>query len=497
MCILMKRLLILILILFISISVVSASDNSTDSVIGDSDEGLVCEESDVVLHNGSGETVDDDSPAGNSSGNGTGGNSSGDVAEGNGTGGNATGFDFKIKADDLVWYYAGNPVFSFMVVDSNGTGVANETVSVTLKNKTYNVTTGENGVGSLPINLKAGDYTVELNYGNETLKKKISLFASRILRTTDLSSTYGTKVKYVLKLLDNAGKPMAGVKVKFVVNKKTYYKTTNDKGFANLYLNLNSGKYVIKYSVKGFSGKNNYIVTNKISLQILKWGLVGDVSKAPLIKKNMPKNTWVKKAVEATKKGLPLITIVGGKGKVVFMTAGVHGNELNSQVAAMKMIDYLTTHKIKGTVYIIPFVNVKAISQKVRLTNYDFNRVAHIKGTVSNNIIKLIFKKKCDYYGDFHTTVSPGVPGLNIVLGFSSPSKCVPLTNYIAKNANVYKKFYYPGNLYTWTLADWCNYNGIPAVICEVISPVNEVSSKATSLSYKEMTQFLKYGSII
>ena len=137
---------------------------------------------------------------------------------------------------------------------------------------------------------------------------------------------------------------------------------------------------MIYYSVGGIHGKNKYSVKNRIALRIMDWGLKGDVSVVPLIKNNMPDSYWVKKAVRATKYGIPLLTIKGGSGKVVFMTAGVHGNEMPSQVAIMRLIDVLSKKPVRGTVYIIPFVNVKAINHQVRLTDNDFNRVCPYSG---------------------------------------------------------------------------------------------------------------------
>lgn len=471
----MKRLLLLILILFVSISAVSASD-SLDDVGVDVDDDIVGQRDGAILE-------DDGSPLGDGAD-----SQKEEISE---------DLDISIQADDYTRYYKANPVYTFNIVDSNGTGVYAENVSVTLNKKTLFVNTDENGTASLNLSLKSGNYPILIQYADKSVTKNIKLFANKVTHYGDITVKYGTRTKYVVRVLDDSGNPVAGYGVNFTIGKKFHTKFTNANGYATLFINYNSGKYVIKFSAAGVTGKNNYVVKNYVSLEILKWGLKGDVSKAPLIKKNMPNNYWVKKAVEATKKGIPLITIKGGSGKVVFMTAGVHGNELNSQVAAMKMIKYLTTHHITGTVYIIPFVNVKAISNKVRLTDYDFNRVAHKSGTVSNKITKLISKYKCDAYGDFHTTVSPGVPGINVVLGYTSPNKCIPLSNYIAKNAKVNKIFYYPGQKYRWSLADWVNYKGTPAVICEVISPVNKVSAKATDLSYKEMTAFLNYNKII
>ena len=318
-------------------------------------------------------------------------------------------------------------------------------------------------------------------------------------QTKNIKSTYGTQAKYTLKLIDQSGNIIVGKNVTFKVNGKTYKIKTDSKGIATLKLNYNAGKYTIKYSVGDLTGKNTYTVANKITLKILKWGNKGDVSKIKLLRKNMPNNKWVKAAVKATKKGLPLLKFQGGKGKKIFITAGVHGNELSSQVAAMRMINYLSKNPIKGTVYIIPFVNIKAISHKVRHTGVDYNRVAHKSGTISNKIVKLVEKYDCDAYGDFHTTQPGGVPGKNIVMGSKSPAtKCNAMTKYIAKYAKVNKRIYkYAGQQYPGALADNVNKKGIPGVICEVVLPHNTLTTKSIKTSYSMMRALLKFNSVI
>lgn len=333
------------------------------------------------------------------------------------------------------------------------------------------------------------------NVANDTKKVQVPSKAT----SKNVKSTYGTPAKFTVKLTDQDGDAIADKQVTFKVNDKVYKIKTNSNGIATLKLNYKAGKYTITYSVAGFKGENTYTVNNKITLTILKWGNKGDVSKVKLIRKNMPKNKWVKEAVAATKKGNPLLKFQGGKGKTVFITAGVHGNELSSQVAAMKMIDYLSKHPIRGTVYVIPFVNIKAITHKVRHTGTDYNRVAHKSGTISNKIVKLVSKYDCDAYGDFHTTQPGGVPGKDIVMGSKSPAKkCKAMTNYIAKHANVHKKIYkYAGEQYPGALADNVNKKGIRAVICEVMLPHNTVTAKTVKTSYSMMKALLKYNSVI
>ncbi len=329
--------------------------------------------------------------------------------------------------------------------------------------------------------------------------KPVAVAKAKKVVTSDIKVVYGNQAKYTVKVLDKSGKPIANKPVTITIGKKTLTKNTASNGVATFSLKYSAGNYVIKYSVDKLTGSNTFTVKNKITLTVLKWGIKGDVSKIKLIKKNMPNNAVVKKAVEVTKKGLPLLMFKGGPGKVVFMTAGVHGNELSSQVAAMKMIAHLSKTPIKGTIYIIPFVNVKAISKKVRYTDKDFNRIASQSGTIPNKIVKLVVKYKCDAYGDFHTTKPGGVPGKNIVMGSKGPAtKSADLTNYIAKNAKVNKKIYkYAGEVYPGAISDNVNKYGIPAVICEVVLPHNTVTTKSVTLSYNMMKYFLKFSSVI
>ena len=57
-----------------------------------------------------------------------------------------------------------------------------------------------------------------------------------------------------------------------------------------------------------------------------------------------------------TRFGTPIITIGNGSEPKVMIIAGVHGNELPAQIAAIKMVNYLKNRDVNGTVYIIPVV---------------------------------------------------------------------------------------------------------------------------------------------
>ena len=381
------------------------------------------------------------------------------------------------------------------LIDESGDGIIEDNDS-----NVENISTGDSEVNSTDSGNGTNDTSCDTNQTPDD-PPVIKPQPAKVTKAKDISSTYGTIVYYEIKVLDKAGKPIEGQKVTFtIVGKGSVTKYTDAKGMASVSCNCPSGSYVIKYKVGKLTGFNKYTVKNKISLTVLNWGLKGDVTKNALIKKNMPNNAWVKKVVAATKKGIPLLTINGDKnGKVIFMTAGVHGNEISSQVAAMKMINYLTKTPIKGTVYFMPFVNVKAISKKVRYTDKDFNRVADKSGTIPNKIVKLVKTYKCDAYGDFHTTKPGGAPGKNIVMGSKTPAAgSAKLTKYIAKNCKVNQRIYsYAGQQYPGAINDNVNKLGIPAVICEVMLPHNTVTTKTVTTSYNMMKYLLKYYSVI
>lgn len=316
----------------------------------------------------------------------------------------------------------------------------------------------------------------------------------------NISSTYGKKVKFSVKVLNKQGKAINHTLVTFKVSGKTYNRYTNASGISFLYLNKNAGKYTIKYNATGISGKNTYTVKNYYKITLYKWKSGANVLKNKRIKANVPNSTLVKKIIKLAKSGTPVIKFKGGNGKVVFITAGVHGNEIPSQVAAMKLIKYLQSHPINGTVYVMPFMNPKGTAANVRdYKGVHLNKKANKKGTISYKTVQLIKKFKCDAYGDFHSTRSGGKPGKDLVFGSYKPTKkSATIAKYIAKNAKVkYKIYKKAGAEYPGALEDEVNLKGIPAVTCEVLSPHGKIKKGSVSKSLLMMKTLLKYNKVI
>ncbi|WP_345979723.1 succinylglutamate desuccinylase/aspartoacylase family protein [Sulfurimonas sp. HSL3-2] len=108
---------------------------------------------------------------------------------------------------------------------------------------------------------------------------------------------------------------------------------------------------------------------------------------------------------------LPIRVIRGKRnGPVVFISAAIHGDELNGIeiIRRFKKLDIL--QKLKGTVILVPIVNVYGI---MTLSRYlpdrrDLNRSfpGSTKGSLTSRVAKIFFDeivKKCDLGIDLHT----------------------------------------------------------------------------------------------
>ena len=468
-----KRYFILMfLVLLLAISAVSASENITNIESNDS-IGLSEHDSDVITNSSIDDVTDDSDSAENVS--------------------------YNLSGNDVENFLFKKPSYKFRLTDSGGKPVSNESVLLKLNGVNYYRVTDNQGFGNLDLsNLKLGKYVITAEYQNKSISNNIKLMSIKAT-SKDIKTAYGTKTKFNIKLTDNFGNSVKNYKITVKIGSKKYHITTKSNGIATLSLNYNSGRYIIHYSGDGFSGKNHYTVKNKIKLSVLKWGNKGDITKTKLMNRSIAKYIWVKKAINATAKGIPILKFKGGPGKVVFITAGVHGNELASQVAAMKMIKYLSKTPLKGTVYVVPFVNVKAISKKVRFTDKDYNRIAAKSGTIPNKIVKLIAKYNCDYYGDFHTTQPQGIPGKDVVMASKAPNlKSYKIAKYIFNQCHVNKIIYdYAGQKYPGAIEGNVNLQGIPSVLCEVMLPHNTLNSKSIKLSFSMMKSLLNYSKVI
>lgn len=185
------------------------------------------------------------------------------------------------------------------------------------------------------------------------------------------------------------------------------------------------------------------------------------------------------------------------------IVSGVHGNELSSQVATMKLIDSLSkknSSQIKGTIYIIPFLVPKSTSLNSRyFKGMNLNEVSNKFGTPTYRVIKLAKSLNVLSVGDFHCTRPGGVPGKNVILSTKYPTiKSYKMSVAMSKlTGHPYKFEYYAGKSYPGALEDVLNLKKIPAITAEVKTPHGKIAAGSVASSLKQLNAFLKYNNIL
>jgi len=120
------------------------------------------------------------------------------------------------------------------------------------------------------------------------------------------------------------------------------------------------------------------------------------------------------------KKGSVVLKFGKGNGSKLLITAGIHGNEEEANIATMKYLEYIKNKSFNGTLYIIPFAIPADTALNSR--NYkgqDPNRIANKKGTPGYNIIQFARNNGVQYLLDVHSGSQVGSKGYIFV---SNPS---------------------------------------------------------------------------
>ena len=174
-----------------------------------------------------------------------------------------------ISAEDLVMTYKDGSSYEVKLVDNNGNAMVNAIVKITINTKTYNVKTDAKGIAKMPINLKAGQYTItarfdDPNYQSVSITNTVTVNLKSYISASDVNMSYKDGTTYDVQLVDGNGNPLAisGEIIKISIKGKTYDCKTNANGVASLPINLMQGNYTISAQY-GDEIVNNNIVVNK------------------------------------------------------------------------------------------------------------------------------------------------------------------------------------------------------------------------------------------
>lgn len=193
--------------------------------------------------------------------------------------------------------------------------------------------------------------------------------------------------------------------------------------------------------------------------------------------------------------GTPIFKLGNGRNKILILS-GIHGNELPSQIANIRLLNELVNEKVNNTLFFIPFAAPKATMENKRFFNtLDLNRAAHVNNSLSNLIIQKIEELGINFVGDFHSTAYNSNPGFESIFSTKSPTaESFLIANYIARDIDCrIIALDSAGESYKGAVEDVCNLKRIPAVTAEVLSPFASVGEGSVERSYLQMKSFLSY----
>ena len=145
--------------------------------------------------------------------------------------------DLAVYSEDLVKIYKNESKFEANI------GVANETVTFEINNKSYNRTSDENGTAKMTINLEPGNYTIKTTFNGTTVENTVTVLPT--LLAEDLVKYFRNASQFYIELIDSKGNALAGVNITMNINGVLYKRMTDKNGIAKLNINLEPGEYIL------------------------------------------------------------------------------------------------------------------------------------------------------------------------------------------------------------------------------------------------------------
>ena len=138
--------------------------------------------------------------------------------------------------------------YSVTLKDQDGKVLAGKKLIFTFDGKTYTKTTDSKGIASLTLSAKAGNYPISVTFeGDDLYESSSSSNTVTVSKTpTSIAKYTSSAIKgktFSVILKDQDGKALASKAVKITFNGKTYSRTTNAKGLANITITGVIGNY--------------------------------------------------------------------------------------------------------------------------------------------------------------------------------------------------------------------------------------------------------------
>ena len=165
-----------------------------------------------------------------------------------------------IIAVDLVKMYKNDTKFSAKFLGSDGKVLANTTVKFNINGVLYTRTTNNDGVGSLAINLRPGEYVLTAYNPVTGEQQGFNINVKSLIVTQDLTKYYMNASSFQATIYDKNGSLAVGKNVTFNINGVFYTRTADENGVVSLAINLRPGEYIITTIYEELDIGNNVVV---------------------------------------------------------------------------------------------------------------------------------------------------------------------------------------------------------------------------------------------
>ena len=172
--------------------------------------------------------------------------------------GEEKGFNINVKSliesHDLTKYYLNESRYEVTLYNKDGSLAVNKTVTFNINGVFYTKTSDANGVASLGISLRPGEYIITTIFDGLSMGNKVTVLPTLV--THDLTMKYMDGSRFTVQTLDGQGKALSNQNVSFNVNGVFYYRTTDSNGMADLLIRLMPGEYIITSYCNDFQTGN-------------------------------------------------------------------------------------------------------------------------------------------------------------------------------------------------------------------------------------------------
>ena len=165
-----------------------------------------------------------------------------------------------VLADDLVKMYKNATKFSAKFTDSTGKALVNSDVRFNINGVFYTRTTDANGVASLAINLRPGDYILTAYNPVNGEQKGFNITVKSLIVQNDLTKYYLNASRFQATIYNKDGSLAVNKNVTFNINGVFYTRTTDSNGVVSLAINLRPGDYIITTIFDGLDIGNKVTV---------------------------------------------------------------------------------------------------------------------------------------------------------------------------------------------------------------------------------------------